>query len=79
MAAKFSTLGSRYGSDALPVIFYSSFTNFKCFQSERLLASGKVDITPIISHEFSLADYDKAHQTLIKGEGIKILVKPNAS
>jgi len=47
-------------------------------EAEKLLATGKCDIRPIISHEFSLAEYDKAHQTLIKGEGIKIMVSPHA-
>jgi len=45
-------------------------------QAEKLLTKGKVDITPIITHEFSLDDWQKAFKVLLSGTAIKILVDP---
>jgi len=45
-------------------------------QAEKLLAKGKVDITPIITHEYSLDDWQEAMKVLISGAAIKILVDP---
>jgi len=45
-------------------------------QAEKMLASKKVDISAIISHEFSMDDWEEAHKVLLGGSAIKILVDP---
>jgi len=45
-------------------------------QAEKLLSKGKCDISPIISHEFSLDDWQEAFKALLSGNAIKILVDP---
>jgi len=47
-------------------------------ESEKMLASKLVDISPIISHDLPMSQYNEAHLALIKGEGCKILVNPHA-
>jgi len=44
------------------------------YQMEELLLSGKLDLDKIITHEFPIADYEKAFETMISGEGIKVLL-----
>ena len=44
------------------------------FQMEDLLLSGKVNLDEIITHEFPVGDYEKAFETMISGEGIKVLL-----
>jgi threonine 3-dehydrogenase len=41
--------------------------------AEELLLSGKLDVTPIISHKFSLDQFEEAFQTALSGSGAKIL------
>ncbi len=40
------------------------------------MAEGKVDATPVISHDLPMSEYEKAHKLLIQGVGAKILVDP---
>ncbi len=44
--------------------------------AEDLLSSGKLNIDPIITHKFSLEDFEKAFNIAISGEGCKILLIP---
>ncbi|OWF40805.1 sorbitol dehydrogenase-like [Mizuhopecten yessoensis] len=39
-----------------------------------MVASGKVDVKPLITHRFSLEDSIKAFVTTLKGEGIKVMI-----
>jgi len=41
-----------------------------------LVASGVVDVKPIITHVFSLRDGLKAFETAMKAEGLKVVMKP---
>lgn len=43
-----------------------------------LLASGTLDIAPLISHRLPLDDADQAFELLRAGEGVKILLSPSA-
>ena len=45
-------------------------------KTERILSSGKLDLEPIITHRFSLHDFDKAFKTALSGEGCKVLLIP---
>ncbi|OWF40804.1 sorbitol dehydrogenase-like [Mizuhopecten yessoensis] len=40
-----------------------------------MVASGKVDVKPLITHRFSLEDSIKAFETTLRGEGIKVMIK----
>ncbi len=44
------------------------------FQMEELLLSGRLELDDIITHEFPLEQFEKAHQTMISGEGIKVVM-----
>jgi threonine 3-dehydrogenase len=44
------------------------------YQMEDLLLSGKVDLDEIITHEFPIARYENAFETMISGDGIKVLL-----
>ena len=46
-------------------------------QTRGLLESGKVDISPIISHHLPLEDYELAFQLMLSGEADKIALYPN--
>ncbi|XP_021356259.1 sorbitol dehydrogenase-like [Mizuhopecten yessoensis] len=39
-----------------------------------MVASGKVDVKPLITHRFSLEDSIKAFETTLRGEGIKAMI-----
>jgi threonine 3-dehydrogenase len=39
------------------------------YQMEELLLSGKLELDEIITHEFPLEQFEKAHETMISGEG----------
>ena len=45
-------------------------------KTERILSSGKLDLEPIITHRFSLSDFDEAFKTALSGEGCKVLLIP---
>lgn len=45
-------------------------------KTERILSSGEFNIEPIITHRFSLSDFDKAFKTALSGKGCKILLIP---
>jgi threonine 3-dehydrogenase len=47
------------------------------YQMEELLLSGKLELDDIITHEFPLEQFEKAHQTMISGEGIKVVMNIN--
>lgn len=44
------------------------------FQMEELLLSGRLELDDIITHEFPLEQFEKAHYTMISGEGIKVVM-----
>jgi threonine 3-dehydrogenase len=44
------------------------------FQMEELLLSGRLELEEIITHEFALEEFERAHQTMISGEGIKVVM-----
>jgi threonine 3-dehydrogenase len=47
------------------------------FQMEELLLSGRLELEDILTHEFPLEQYEKAFQTMISGEGIKVVMSIN--
>ncbi|HYF15231.1 MAG TPA: L-threonine 3-dehydrogenase [Phycisphaerales bacterium] len=44
------------------------------YQMEDLLLSGRLELDEIVTHEFPLEDFKKAHETMISGEGIKVVM-----
>jgi len=44
------------------------------YQMEELLLSGKLELDDIITHEFPLEEFEKAHETMISGRGIKVVM-----
>lgn len=44
------------------------------YQMEDLLLSGRLKLDEIITHSFPMADYEKAFDTMISGDGIKVLM-----
>ncbi|XP_004347831.1 hypothetical protein CAOG_04006 [Capsaspora owczarzaki ATCC 30864] len=47
-------------------------------ESERLISQGLVDISPIVSHDIPMSKFEDAFSTLLKAEGCKILMDPQA-
>lgn len=47
------------------------------YQMEELLLSGKLELDDIITHEFPLEQFEKAHETMISGAGIKVVMNVN--
>lgn len=47
------------------------------YQMEELLLSGRLELDDIITHEFPLEQFKRAHETMISGEGIKVVMKVN--
>ena len=45
-------------------------------QMEKLLSSGKVDLSPIVTHTFRLDEFDKAFATMASGESGKVMMIP---
>ena len=46
------------------------------FQMEALLATGKLNLEPAITHRLKLSEFPKAMELLQSGEAIKVLLKP---
>lgn len=44
------------------------------YQMEELLISDRLELDEIITHEFPLEEFEKAHATMISGEGIKVVL-----
>jgi len=44
------------------------------YEMESLLLSGRLELDDIVTHEFPVEDYEKAFETMISGEGIKVLM-----
>lgn len=44
------------------------------FQMEELLLSGRLELDDIVTHEFPLEEFRKAHETMMSGEGIKVVM-----
>ena len=42
-----------------------------------LVASGAVDVKPLVTHKFTLEESLKAFETAEKGEGIKVIIQCN--
>ncbi|MBS0198449.1 MAG: L-threonine 3-dehydrogenase [Planctomycetes bacterium] len=47
------------------------------YQMEELLVSGKVDLEDIITHEFPLEQFKRGFETMISGDGIKVVLNIN--
>jgi threonine 3-dehydrogenase len=45
-------------------------------QMDELLSSGKVDLSPIVTHTFALEEFDKAFATMAGGESGKVMMVP---
>jgi threonine 3-dehydrogenase len=46
------------------------------FQMEALLAAGKLDLEPVITHRLKLSQFAEAMQLLQSGDAIKVVLKP---
>lgn len=44
------------------------------YQMEDLLLSGRLELDDIITHEFPIEQFDKAFQTMMSGDGIKVVL-----
>lgn len=44
------------------------------YQMEELLLSGRLELDEIVTHEFPIEQFKKAHETMISGEGIKVVM-----
>lgn len=44
------------------------------YQMEKLLLSGRLELDDIITHEFPLEEFETAFETMISGDGIKVLM-----
>ncbi|HXJ63914.1 MAG TPA: hypothetical protein VNN79_09180, partial [Actinomycetota bacterium] len=42
-----------------------------------LLASGTVDVTPVITHRFGLEEFEQAFEAMDSGRSGKVLLLPN--
>lgn len=50
---------------------------FKTWEvAESILASGLFDVTPIVTHKFSLKEYEDAFNVILNGDGCKVLLIP---
>ena len=47
------------------------------YQMEKLLLSGRLELDDIITHEFPIEQFEKAFETMIQGDGIKVLMNVN--
>ena len=46
------------------------------YQSRGLVRSGAVDLSPVVTHRFSLREYDKAFEVMASGESGKVVLFP---
>jgi len=46
------------------------------FQMEALLATGKLNLEPVITHRLKLSEFQLAMQLLQSGEAIKVVMRP---
>jgi threonine 3-dehydrogenase len=46
------------------------------FQMEALLATGKLNLDPVITHRMKLSEFPKAMEVLRTGEAIKVVMRP---
>ena len=46
------------------------------FQMEALLATGKLNLEPVITHRLKLGEFEKAMELLRTGEAIKVILRP---
>ncbi|MEM1330792.1 MAG: L-threonine 3-dehydrogenase [Planctomycetota bacterium] len=44
------------------------------YQTEAMLLSGRLELDEIVTHEFPIADFEEAFETMISGKGIKVLL-----
>ncbi|ORE02432.1 GroES-like protein [Rhizopus microsporus var. microsporus] len=55
----------------------STFTNpYGIDRAVKILAEGRVDWSALVSHTFSLKEFDKAWEVFTAGTGLKVVVKP---
>jgi threonine 3-dehydrogenase len=62
--------------DFLQNIFRRIFATWQACES--LLASGEIDVRPIVSHEYPMSQYKEAFDTLFSGDACKILLDPQS-
>ncbi|XOB99442.1 L-threonine 3-dehydrogenase [Deinococcota bacterium DY0809b] len=48
------------------------------YQGSGLIYSGRVDLEPLITHRFAMAEYREAFELLERGEGVKAVLYPDA-
>jgi len=48
-------------------------------QTTTLLSTGRVDISPVITHRFPLDRYSEAFETAASGHAAKVIVFPGAN
>jgi len=59
------------------IITMNKFRNPSTFyRAINLLASGRVDLKPLITHRFKIEDSDIGFKTLQRREGMKVLIVP---
>ncbi|MBI5223073.1 L-threonine 3-dehydrogenase [Candidatus Micrarchaeota archaeon] len=46
------------------------------YTAKSLLSSGKIDLKKLVTHKFKLTDIEKGFETLIKREGMKVVIEP---
>lgn len=47
------------------------------YQTRSLVETGKVDLKPLITHHFPLAEYETAFQLMIEGAALKCALYPH--
>jgi threonine 3-dehydrogenase len=47
------------------------------FQMEALLATGRINLEPAITHRLKLSEFPKAMELLQSGEAIKVVMRPD--
>lgn len=59
------------------IITMNKFRNPSTFRRAiNMLASGRVDVKPLITHRFKIEDCDMAFKTLLSREGMKVMITP---
>jgi len=60
----------------ITVLGTSMQTPYEFKRTLDLLASGILDVKPLITHRYALEDGTKAFQTAMKAEGLKVVINP---
>jgi len=85
--AKLVTVGRGPADVSLPIVELTTkeleingiFRYANCYQAALdLVASGRVQLAPLVSHRFTLEQSEQAFQTALEGTGIKVMIKVGA-